>query len=194
MEYLNRKDGISASALDAYIRCPKRFFLQYVCAIDKPQGISEEDDPAEVGDIIHAVLRETFMPYKNRPLPAKSQEDLRKDLAQRAASLFENALGNNAGAANLPPQSLFMLRHSGPHKLRTYILGMPDEQSTVLDLEQQRTAAINVGAATRRLCGCIDRIDRREDGLYILDYKTGAINLPAKSLWENSSLWLANFE
>ena len=39
------------------------------------------------------------------------------------------------------------------------------------------------------LSGRIDRVERRDEGVVILDYKTGSGLLPKKGMWEDTDLW-----
>ncbi len=180
--------GVSPSALNTYVNCPRRFFLQYICNIKELRGINEDDDHAAVGVLVHRVLKEAFSVYKNRALP--DSEDIRHELATKLTLLFKSRMEANSALKNLPPQSFFMLKHAGPLRLRNYVRDMPPVKK-LLALEQPLECLIALGEHCCRLIGQVDRIDMRDGGLVILDYKTGksVATKPSSGFWKDEVLW-----
>ena len=62
----------SATALDAYLRCPLMFYYAYVLKLAEREDVSETMDRRDIGSFVHAVLEDLFQPRVGRPLRAAS--------------------------------------------------------------------------------------------------------------------------
>lgn len=171
---------VSLSALDDYLRCPVRFVYTHLLKLAPTAEISDEADPGAVGELIHQVLQEFFTPLLGREvayprLPAAELADLyRRRL--RAAEFYPN-LGY---AARL------QLERAGAAKLRAFLA--TGVETTVVALETPLSAALPGAGAGMAVGGRLDRVDRRPDGLHILDYKTGRLPEGRPGVWADESL------
>lgn len=59
-------EPLAPTGLDAYIRCPARFFRERMCAIRPLEEVLEGDDPRGVGELLHKVLLRAYEPYAGR--------------------------------------------------------------------------------------------------------------------------------
>ncbi len=194
------RNGISPTALDAYLSCPQRFALQYLYKLRPLQEVNEGEDPALVGDILHAALHFLYKPMVHKDIQQGDISDLAVQNAWNECFNYEEL------QHKLPPDSLMMLRMAAPFRLKRFIQEQP-KLTHILALEKKYTASINSTievqegqGAQYTLQGIIDRIDYRyppitidgEDSqkkLFILDYKTGKTEkIPIKA-WENQDLW-----
>ena len=183
LEVLGKK--LSPTALDTYISCPARFFRQYVCSLKEQDEVLEGDDHLGVGTMLHTVLQRAFQPFLGRAVPhgAPGAEELER--------LFFEELQASDLAVNLPAQSRFMLEAAGPSRLRDFASVQPDVLELV-QVEHTVSATLEEGGRRFMLKGKIDRLDRREQGLVILDYKSGSTSRqPAAGFWEDETLWNA---
>lgn len=86
-----------------------------------------------------------------------------------------------------------MLEAAGPRRLRDFALNQPDVLE-LLQLEHDVSAVLEHEGRRFTLEGQIDRLDRREQGLVILDYKSGNTSRqPRLSFWEDEHLWSAMY-
>ena len=176
---------LSPTALDTYIACPARFFRQYVCTLKEQEEVMEGDDYLGVGTMLHAVLQRAFQPFVGRSVRPGSLS------AEELERLFFEELSASGLAVNLPAQSRFMLEAAGPARLRDFAATQPDVLELV-QLEHTVSAILEEGGRRFMLEGKIDRIDRREQGLVILDYKSGSTSRqPSLSFWDDAPLWNA---
>jgi hypothetical protein len=60
--------------------------------------------------------------------------------------------------------------------------------ATLLHLEKEMETQLTAGDVQIRLSGQIDRVEQRQDGVYVLDYKTGNAQLPTNSFWIDTDL------
>jgi hypothetical protein len=187
-------EGLSPARLDAYLACPLAFYYGHAAGLAAPDAVNEGDDPAAVGELLHAVLREAYAPRLNMPLrkhdlSPESLADLFRDMAAKPP--YRERL------ENLPPESAAMLFLAGPERLRRYVRAQPDH-TIVRCLEKPLAAACLPGdPASPVLRGRLDRIDERSElggagergGAIILDYKTGRLKIIAGNVWTDASLW-----
>ena len=172
---------ISPTALDTYLHCPLSFVWKHLCRFRPVQEVNERDDPAEVGSVLHDVLQQLYRPYRGKLVDAGTF-----DMAVMRAEL-QRQIERHDLRTQLPPDSLMMFSMAAPRRLEEYLCHQPD--ATILELEYPLTQVISCNGREYTFKGRLDRLDRREDGLCIVDYKTGTINSPAGALWDDESLF-----
>ncbi len=177
----------SPSLLEDYLLCPLLFYYKRVCGFKTPPSLTDEDDPAAVGDLVHEVLRDFYAPRLGTVVTkeALSEPELR--------ALFAARLRHSDLPAVLPPESAVMLAAAGPERLRRFLENQP-ERTEILHLEARFEADLNVYGRKRRLLGLLDRVDRRDEGIVILDYKTGRLKPWKKNVFCDDTLWEAVHE
>ena len=182
-ELLEKK--ISPTELDTYIACPARFFRKYAGALKEADTVMEGDDHLGVGNLLHAVLLRAFKPFLGLPVgPGALNTD-------QLENIFREELEASGLAVNLPAQSRFMLEAAGPSRLRDFAAAQPDVLE-LIQLEHNVSAVFEDNGRRFTLEGKIDRLDRREQGLVILDYKSGSTSRqPHLSFWDDDFLWEA---
>lgn len=167
---------LSATRLDVYLQCPLRFAWQYLCRLAPLQEINESDDPAAVGICIHNTLRALFEPYLHK-------EVRRGDISpQTGRARFYEALEAADLRRLLPPDSCLMLEAAVPLRLERFLARQP-ERAIILALEQKLLADLHLAGRNYAFAGTVDRLDRRDGLLHVLDYKTGRIPRHDGSLW-----------
>jgi len=176
-----QKRGLSASRLDQYMKCPKQFFYTYLSKVRPIAVVDEDGDRSEFGSLIHEVLREYLTPYINR------KTDLAALPLDPLLQLFEERFRESDFTTALPYDTRMALSKTGRHRLEMFLESQ--ETATLLGLEKQLEATVSVGELTIPLTGFLDRVEERDEGVYILDYKTGSGIVPKKSLWDDDELW-----
>ncbi|MBR5734778.1 MAG: PD-(D/E)XK nuclease family protein, partial [Desulfovibrionaceae bacterium] len=170
---------ISLSALDAYLKCPARFYYERLCGLVPLAAVQEGDDAPGVGELFHNVLQEFYEPWLGRSVK-------RSDLSPEAlAALFRKRLKESGLAQSLPPESAVLLDVAGPERLERFLSHQPEE-TRILSLESQLVSAIDLPGKRLTLRGRLDRVDQREGQTIILDYKTGKVPDIPPSFWESS--------
>lgn len=167
---------LSATRLDVYLQCPLRFAWQYLCNLRPPEEINEGDDPAAVGTCIHNTLKALYEPYLQKVVRSGDISP-----ATVRARFFEQLEAADLRRL-LPADSCLMLEEAAPMRLMRFLAGQPGEV-LILALEQELKATLRLAGRDYDFVGTVDRVDRRDDLLYILDYKTGAIKKHDGSLW-----------
>ncbi len=179
---LGRLQGkISPSLLDCYLGCPLRFFYQYLTPLKPVEELSEDGDPLELGNLVHDVLREFLLPYKGRPLqPGMLDPDA-------LSSLFLEHLRRAPFYLQLGQDGRLSLERTGPHRMALFARGTPE--TLIRELELPVRASFALDGREYLLEGRLDRVDERESGDVILDYKTGSPPSPSQALFLDEDLW-----
>jgi hypothetical protein len=158
----------SATALDTYLKCPLQFYYKYVFGLRQNALISGDIAGDEVGRFVHAVLGDYFLVRQNRPLDASDIDTAQMDRVIDA--LFAKQYGDDVSSGTLILYARQVKRHLHEF-LVDYMAPLINEHHVVvLSCEEQ----INVSVNGFRLRGQIDKIERRNDKIIVIDYKTGA--------------------
>ncbi|MHC1789971.1 PD-(D/E)XK nuclease family protein [Solidesulfovibrio sp.] len=172
---------LSATFFDTFITCPLRFFYRYLSPLTPLAEVAEDGDRAAVGEVVHEVLREFFTPFLNRDIDGADLD------ATALADLYEIRLRASPAFAALPPDGQLLLLRTGRARLAEAAAATP--RTVPLALETELVASLDVDGRSYPLSGRADRIDRREEGLVILDYKTGSLSAPKSAVWSDAALW-----
>ena len=144
--------SLSATGVETYERCPLQFKIQ------RDWNLPEEPSaPMQYGSAMHTVLKDHYDAARaGQPLsPQEVAEAFRAEFAKAAIEdPYQRALYERQGLEQL--EAFLAARAAEP----------PPE---VLDTE--KTFSIEIGGVKIR--GRVDRLDRADDGVTIVDYKTG---------------------
>jgi ATP-dependent helicase/nuclease subunit B len=189
------QSGISASMLNTYHSCTLDFYYKYVMGFGEEDTIEEDIKANTFGTIIHAVLEDLYQPYamfdkegnKQHQTPVYLKpEDIDKMLIaypklveQKFTSFFNkdvNAIksGKNYLSFNIALQ----ITRKFLENEKRFILD--HDSLTILYLEHRITKTLELTidgkSKTILLKGTIDRIDKVNGELRIIDYKSGKVN------------------
>ncbi len=179
-----RDFAYSATALDAYLRCPLKFYHRHVLNLREKEDPAEELEARDLGILVHKILQEHFQPFVGRPL-------LEPDLApgpleERVERAFVEAFGEEAsGAAYLMKLQMkrhlaaFLEGHQAPllrslreRRMELRIVGLEKRLEVFLAVP---ASALGGGVGrTFRVKAFLDRVELRGPDLHLLDYKTSA--------------------
>jgi CRISPR/Cas system-associated exonuclease Cas4 (RecB family) len=158
--------SFSASALDLYLQCPIKFYYSKVLGLEEKEDASDDVDNQDIGRLVHAVLKTYFEGLASKPL-SRDRIDIPR-MERIIDDLFKEYFGTeNAGALYLIKRQIVRQLESF---LREYQIPMLETlQITVEELE----FSIRASSKGFNIVGRIDRVERRGDDVFILDYKTG---------------------
>lgn len=193
--------NLSASAINTYITCPLKFYLQYVEGYLENDEIKDYMDASTLGTIVHAVAQRIYEEMGSRKGGSLVTPDMLNKLADPRTPLLEryvteqiNEKYHNLGRGNrekLVGESLILGR-----VIVTYLRNMlrleaekgeefvfvKAEADSKKEFEAPVRYRVNENL-TVNLRRIIDRIDRMGDGsLRFIDYKTGKDPLVARNL------------
>lgn len=163
---LLRKGAFSASALDAYLRCPLSFYYSRVLRLSKREEVTGEYERADIGVLVHSILAEFFRPTLGRRMELS---DLDSD---RMTSMVEAQFASLYGTADTGPGRLLLAQIQAHmrHFLSDYMNPVIREAPVTMVAVEERLVREWQGFT---LTGRLDAVQRRGDGLFVIDYKTG---------------------
>ncbi|MFA5038347.1 MAG: PD-(D/E)XK nuclease family protein [Candidatus Omnitrophota bacterium] len=158
----------SASSVNTYMKCPLRFYYQYVLGLQEKDEVAEELEPADIGTFLHSFLEEAFLPWRGRA--PRVDENFRKTFLGLLERKFEAELLRKMGP------DAFLAKEVIRFRMERFLekeASRPVRE--ILALEKAVEAQIPLAGRRCRFYARIDRIDRMEDGsVLVLDYKSGS--------------------
>jgi ATP-dependent helicase/nuclease subunit B len=156
----------SASALDMYLQCPRRFYFRYMLRLKEKEEASEEIDHQEIGKYVHEVLKKFYEPCIGRKLEFRDLDVLRME--QVVNELFTENFGTDPGGAS------YLLKRQVQRQLNMLLTRyqrpvMETVDVVIKGLEEN----ISIHALGANVEGRLDRVEQRGNMTVILDYKTG---------------------
>ena len=182
-----RQQRLTPSALNTYLDCRLKFYYQYVVRLQEVDAVQEEVDAAVFGNILHKAMEVLYKDFvrregrsevrerdceklKGKWLDEAIREGFREHYAREEgdASLFE---GRNAIAREIVRKmAVQILNHDSRYApFEIVSLEARGEEGFQMELPiQVEEEEISVA-----LKGIIDRVDRKDGQVRVLDYKTG---------------------
>ncbi len=162
---------LSASQLECFFECPRKWFLRYHVGLREPvERPAIGFLPMDLGNAVHGALRDLFQAHlavladPGRAWAAPDRAALRDALRQRLAQLLPRTF--------LPTEEAELRRWGARlDTLLAFDSRYRAEHGSVPDQLEARLAGTIAGVAIE---GKADRIDREESGARtVIDYKTG---------------------
>jgi len=156
-----------ATALDTYLKCQLKFYYSYILRLKKKEEISGDIERTDIGQFVHAILKEFFGRKKGRIL---KQKDLNENEITKITDKF---FEENFDAK--PKGSLYLIKYQIKNHLKDLINNyykplISKERLAIIDTEK----SLNIFLGSFILKGRLDSIEKRGDKVYVIDYKTGA--------------------
>lgn len=178
--------SFSASALDNYLQCPLKFYYGFLLKLEEKEELAEPVEKKTIGILVHRILEEYFKPWKGRNLrPDFLCEDSLKKVIEKE---FGTAFGHSLRG------STYLIRRQVERHLldflRHYQLPIIEEffqekkPYLLVDLEKQVEGKMEIDSFTFNLSIKIDRVEKRDKDIFIIDYKTSAQDKNYKINWK----------
>jgi len=165
--------SFNASGLDLYLKCPIKFYYSRVLGLEEKDDATADVENQDIGRFVHAVLKSYFQGAVGKALK-KAQIDVERT-EQVVSELFKQYFGGeDAGTLYLIKRQI--VRQLAAFLRRYQMPVLEEAEVTIEDLE----FTIRVSEKGFNLDGRIDRIERRGNDVFILDYKTGKDDSYAK--------------
>ena len=164
-----KKVPYSPTMLDTYLRCPLRFYYTYVIGLGEKEGISEEIESREIGRLVHEILELFFADKLGRKLVIERDDRERMDTV--VEKVFEEHY------PGVKEARVIIIKRTIKKRMRELLdyCKKSQEDIVILHLEKEYTGYMETNDGTRvALSGRVDRVERRGDTIYIIDYKTGS--------------------
>ena len=182
--------GISPSALNTYLECRLQFYFRHVARIREAKEVEEELDARVLGIFLHEVMEDFYRGLEARKRSKLVEKADFKHAGQTIDMLIDEVFRKNY---RLDPDK--PVAYAGQRlvvreivkRFASQILTI-DEAYAPFTIEALETEGLVYSVKIDRapyevlLGGKIDRVDRKDDLLRIIDYKTGKDELDFDSL------------
>lgn len=173
--------GFSPTALNQYRSCPLLFYYQYILNIRPKEQVSEGLEQNELGTVIHAVLQKIYSldadHIVRKETLQQSLEDLDELLSQEMKSHFLHGRSHEGHNYYLESVAKSQITHylkseidylEKGHTIEIIGLEVPVEHTISVPLGDTETVV--------RIKGTADRIDKADEFVRIIDYKSGKVD------------------
>lgn len=159
--------SFTATALDAYLKCPLRFYYAHVLRLQERESVTGEIERVDLGLFVHKVLARYFRGKEGREISPTDLDGTQ--LEQMVDETFLEAFGAEKISSS------YLLKRQVEHHLVEFLTGyqrriLESATTTLLGVEI-KVEGTRYGHSFR---GYIDRVERRGERIVILDYKTGS--------------------
>ncbi len=167
------KYGFSATSLSKYFNNPIEFYYEYILEI--PQQINKTNilNNLERGKLIHDTLEDLYDPYLKKQMKISYYDKILKKIKSTILYYFKKNYGDKY---NLTGENILILS-AYERAIRLFInkekkLVRDNNRLVILDTEKKFKVNLDLKNEIF-LRGKIDRIDKFNDRVRIIDYKTG---------------------
>lgn len=187
------RPGLSATSFATYIQSPLLFFLKYIAKLKEPDSISDNFELNKIGTVLHTLMQWFYEglrlenPFITAERISKKRQEI-PQLALEALSLVFYQDQKKLKAEHTNSLEKIMLRIVQGYAELYLDKDVETAPFTIVDLENTSDYALSfsilVDGQERsvNLYGIIDRVDKKEGMLRIVDYKTGADELQFSSV------------
>jgi ATP-dependent exoDNAse (exonuclease V) beta subunit len=172
--------GFSPSSLTNYLRNPIQFYYQRILGVKENEEVEENVAVNTLGTIIHEVLEKMYTPFIGATVPI-SVDDINQMMTQIEDFTKEKFIeiykegeinkGKNLIAFEVAKRNiqnfLFLEKASIEAGDELFILSLEASHETVITHDNLPYPV--------KIAGKVDRIERRNNSVRIIDYKTGKV-------------------
>ncbi|MDR2361946.1 MAG: PD-(D/E)XK nuclease family protein [Prevotellaceae bacterium] len=178
-----RKGALSPSAINTYLSCSLQFYFRYIAHIKEPDEVSEQVDTRLFGTLLHKSMELIYEPLLGNEITEaqlncwyNDVEFIQKTVQQAVAVAFYKS-------DSLPPDFWengdLMIAYDIICQYIRQLLAIDKKQAPFvpegLEWKVNQTFSFTANSCPYHVCigGVIDRLHKKGDNWYIVDYKTG---------------------
>lgn len=182
LEKNSEEHPLSPSAINTYLNCSLKFYFHYVANLPEPDEVLEEIDGAVFGTIFHDTMEALYAPFVGKILNKTDLENISKDkvgisneITLQIARHYLKMKEPITGPVKLEGRTLLFFEN-----IKTYVgqllkIDLRHAPFFIVSLEQKYKREIDLNGTKVWVGGTIDRLDRKDGVLRVLDYKTGNV-------------------
>ena len=186
----NRNRILSPSAINTWLNCRMKFYYRYVSNLKEPERVSEDIDPAMLGNILHDIMKSIYQNHMGKAFSKEvigsviADKKLLSDITNEAVNKRFSSAKDNLTSGN----ELIVIDVIMEYLKRILNVDINLSPFTILNLEDSFSFTIPVspnGSEIKVLTGGkIDRVDKLQGSIRIVDYKTGIVSDRINSIGE----------
>ena len=177
--------GFSPTSLTNYIYNPIAFYRRKILKIYPLDEIEETIAFNTLGTVVHKVLEQFYLPFKNKFVKKEDVIEMKKNVAKEVSLFFKKEYKNGDISKGKNLLIFEVSKQFVTNFLNKEIeLLKQNKQLKIIDLEVDLSANIEVEGIDFpiKLIGQADRIDKLDGVLRIIDYKTGKVEQSSLNL------------
>ena len=191
-KFLSSQQGskyLSPSGLSTYLRCKLQFYFRYIAEIREQDELSEEIDAPLFGNILHQAMDYLYKNFIGKQVDKESIETISKDkqqISQAIDQAFKDEYFKTANKVKYTGKNIIIRKIIEKY---IYQILKIDQQITpfeIISLEDKYEIEVPVTTNGTfemvKLGGKIDRVDKVNNHIRIIDYKTGNDKLEFKTI------------
>jgi ATP-dependent helicase/nuclease subunit B len=175
--------GLSPTSINRYKSCPLKFYFSEIAEIQAPDEVEETLEMQSIGSIVHEALDVLYKPFLNAAITDENIEQMKQDAGLAMAAAFEKYYSGgdiSYGRNRLISEVIknFITNFLDTERAFLETITRQNKHLTILNLEEVFKASITLDNTDKNvvnLKGFIDRVDRIDDMVRIIDYKTGRV-------------------
>ncbi len=184
---ISKEHPLSPSAINIYLMCRLRFYFRYLLQLPEPDEVKDEIDSPVFGNIFHETVESLYTPFVGRVINKVDLEHIRKNKV-----LVENEIRKaiskhyfkekEPGSKTVKLEGKTLLIYENTKIFLNQLLKIDKELApfSLDSLEQSYKMQLPVTLLGEKghvwVGGKVDRVDRVNGKLRILDYKTGNVD------------------
>ena len=171
-------NGISPTALIAYITCPLDFYYKYVLGVREADEVEENIEHSSFGSYVHESLEKLYQPFVGKNIAENDLKEMLKLVPDTVMAVFSQYYNNKELKTGKNLLTLNVARNYISTFIKNEIAMVKDDSQVLFikSLEKELKASIVVDGVEVNLKGIADRMDICNNQLRIIDYKTGEVN------------------
>ncbi|MDR2039672.1 MAG: PD-(D/E)XK nuclease family protein [Bacteroidales bacterium] len=183
--YCSQGEGkrmLSPSALNTYLDCRLRFYFRYIEGLEEQEQVIDEIDPSVFGLLLHKTMEDLYRPYLNEVMSVELLTQIQKNTSLIDETLLKAFAehyfhSRHVDESDITGRNIIIREVLLKYIHRVIEVDKAAAPFTLLGLEEKLNIPVPVSSisssATVNMYGIIDRIECRNEALYIIDYKTG---------------------
>ncbi len=170
--------GISPSFLDAYIYDPYEFVKNRLLGLQQEEELIEGIPVNIYGNIVHDTLRDLYKKLEGKTLQKHHIQNFKKHYKELIINNFEKHTGEKKPTGGKKYIAMEIIQKNILDIIKTdeKILSNPNNELEILEIENLLISPLNFSGKTINIKGYVDRIDRLNGQIRIIDYKTGSVS------------------
>lgn len=168
--------GFSPTSLERYVECPLKYYYTNVLGLRNEEGVEDDIDASDLGEVVHNVMKSVYEPFVGRRVDAASLRRAQADIESLLDSEMERLMsgGRSREGRNMLLRSVALTQLRRALGREADIADRHTLEIVAVEQDYRHTMWHHDGHAVT-IGGRVDRIDRLNGTLRIIDYKTGSL-------------------
>ena len=177
---------LSPSAINTYLQCSLRFYFRYVMQLPEPDDLKEEIDGMIFGNIFHDTMEALYKPFEGKVLNRFDIDNIQKnkllienEIRKKIAKNYFREKEEDTKKVILEGKTLLIYENIKTYLNQLLKVDMELTPFTLISLEEKYKTELEIEVNGTKpkiyVGGKIDRVDRVNGRIRVLDYKTGYV-------------------